>query len=89
MAITGIVDAVVRTLSDERQVVNFAVAVNYTYKAKNGERVTQTDFFDCAYLIVTDIALYLTMKKPLQITRLRKTVIFKCCYSLTSHNSFF
>lgn len=61
MEITGRLtgDAVVRTLSDERQVVNFSVAVNDSYKAKNGERVTQTEFFDCSYWIGTSIAPYL------------------------------
>jgi single-strand DNA-binding protein len=62
MEITGRVtaDAIVRTLSDERQVVNFSVAVNDSYKAKNGERVTQTEFFDCSYWLGTGIAPYLT-----------------------------
>ena len=56
MEITGRVtaDATVRTLSDERQVVNFAIAVNDTYKAKNGERVTQTEFFDCSLQIYSN-----------------------------------
>ena len=62
MEITGRVtaDAQVRTLSDERQVVNFSVAVSDSYKAKSGERVTQTEFFDCSYWIGTGIAPYLT-----------------------------
>jgi single-strand DNA-binding protein len=62
MDITGRVtaDAVVRTLSEGKQVVNFSVAVNDSYKAKNGERVTQTEFFDCSYWIGTGIAQYLT-----------------------------
>ena len=62
MDITGRVtaDAQVRTLSDDRKVVNFSVAVNDSYKAKNGERVTQTEFFDCSYWIGTGIAQYLT-----------------------------
>lgn len=60
-------DATVRTLSDERQVVNFAVAVNDTYKAKNGERVTQTEFFDCSYWIGTGIAPYLTKGKIVEL----------------------
>lgn len=62
MDITGRVtaDAQVRTLSEGRQVVNFSVAVNDSYKAKNGERVTQTEFFDCSYWIGTGIAQYLT-----------------------------
>lgn len=62
MDITGRVtaDAQVRTLSEGRQVVNFSVAVNDSYKAKNGERVTQTEFFDCSYWIGAGIAQYLT-----------------------------
>jgi len=62
MDITGRLtgDAVVRTLSEGRKVVNFSVAVNDSYKAKNGERVTQTEFFDCSYWIGTGIAQYLT-----------------------------
>jgi len=53
-------DAQVRTLSEDRKVVNFTVAVNDSYKAKNGERVTQTEFFDCSYWIGSGIAQYLT-----------------------------
>ena len=62
MDITGRVtaDAQVRSVSEGRQVVNFSVAVNDSYKAKNGERVTQTEFFDCSYWIGTGIAQYLT-----------------------------
>jgi single-strand DNA-binding protein len=62
MDITGRLtgDAVVRTLSEGRKVVNFSVAVNDSYKAKNGERVTQTEFFDCSYWIGSGIAQYLT-----------------------------
>lgn len=62
MDITGRVtaDAQVRNVSEGKQVVNFSVAVNDSYKAKNGERVTQTEFFDCSYWIGTGIAQYLT-----------------------------
>ena len=62
MDITGrlTADAQVRTLSEGKRVVNFSVAVNDSYKAKNGERVTQTEFFDCSYWIGTGIAQYLT-----------------------------
>lgn len=62
MDITGrlTADAQVRSLPEGRKVVNFSVAVNDTYKAKNGERVTQTEFFDCSYWIGTGIAQYLT-----------------------------
>jgi single-strand DNA-binding protein len=62
MDITGrlTADAQVRNVSEGKQVVNFSVAVNDSYKAKNGERVTQTEFFDCSYWIGTAVAQYLT-----------------------------
>lgn len=62
MDITGrlTADARVRTVSEGRQVVNFSVAVNDSYKARSGERVTQTEFFDCSYWIGTTVAQYLT-----------------------------
>lgn len=62
MDITGrlTADAVVRSVSEGKQVVNFSVAVNDSYKARSGERVTQTEFFDCFYWIGTGIAQYLT-----------------------------
>jgi single-strand DNA-binding protein len=53
-------DAEVRSLSNNKSVVSFSVAVNHDYKAKNGERVTQTEFFDCAYWFSTGVAQYLT-----------------------------
>lgn len=69
MEITGRVtaDAQVRTLSEGRQVVNFSVAVSDSYKAKNGERVMQTEFFDCSYWIGTGIAPYLTKGKVVEL----------------------
>jgi len=62
MEITGRVtaDAIVRSLSGDKQVVNFSVAVNDSYKPKDGERVTHTEFFDCSYWIGAGIAQYLT-----------------------------
>ena len=53
-------DAEVRTLSENKQVVNFSIAVNDSYKPKNGEKVTHTEFFDCSYWLATGIAQYLT-----------------------------
>lgn len=53
-------DAQVRNLSNNKSVVSFSIAVNHDYKNKNGERVTQTEFFDCAYWFSTGIAQYLT-----------------------------
>jgi single-strand DNA-binding protein len=53
-------DAEVRTLSNNRQVVNFSVATNESYKSKQGERVEQTTYFDCAYWISPKVAEILT-----------------------------
>src|SRR5690606_4165313 len=53
-------DAEVRTLSNEKQVVNFSVAVNDKHRNKQGERVEQTAYFDCAYWISTNVARLLT-----------------------------
>lgn len=53
-------DAEVRNLSNNKSVVSFSVAVNHDYKDKNGTKVTQTEFFDCAYWFSTGITQYLT-----------------------------
>jgi len=70
MDITGrlTADAQVRTLSDNREVVNFSVAVNESYKPKDGERVTHTEFFDCSYWLWSGIAQYMTKGTIVQIT---------------------
>jgi single-strand DNA-binding protein len=39
-------DAEVRTLSNSKQVVNFSVATNDSYRNKQGERIEQTTYFD-------------------------------------------
>jgi len=53
-------DAEVRTLSNEKQVVNFSIATNENFKNKQGERVEQTTYFDCTYWISTKVATLLT-----------------------------
>jgi single-strand DNA-binding protein len=53
-------DAEVRSLSNNKSVVSFSIAVNDDYKDKNGTKVTQTEFFDCAYWFSTGVAQYLT-----------------------------
>ena len=62
MNITGRLtrNAEVRILSNEKQVVNFSVAVNDSYRNKQGERVEQTTYFDCAYWITPNVARLLT-----------------------------
>ncbi|OXA99170.1 single-stranded DNA-binding protein [Flavobacterium oncorhynchi] len=48
-------DAEVRTLSNEKQVVNFSIAINESYRNKQGERVEQTTYFDCSYWISVNV----------------------------------
>ena len=50
-------DAVVNTLKDERQVVNFSIAVNDYYKPKGASEATKlTTYFNCSYWISSKIA---------------------------------
>ena len=53
-------NAEIKTLANNRQVVNFSVAVNDYYKNKQGERIDQTTYFNCAYWMSSKIAEYLT-----------------------------
>lgn len=70
MNITGRLtrNAEVRTLSNEKQVVNFSVAVNDSYKNRQGERVEQTTYFDCAYWISANVARLLTKGTLVELT---------------------
>jgi single-strand DNA-binding protein len=70
MNITGRLtkDAKVSTLSDSRQVVNFSVAINESYKNRKGDRVEQTTFFDCAYWISPRVAEWLTKGTLVELT---------------------
>ena len=50
-------DAVVNTLKDERQGVNFSIAVNDYYRPKSATEATKfTTFFNCSYWISSKIA---------------------------------
>ena len=62
MNITGRLtrDAEVRTTSQQKQVVNFSVAINDSYRSKKGERIEQTTYFDCSYWITPNVAKILT-----------------------------
>lgn len=53
-------NAEVRILSNEKQVVNFAIATNDGYRNKQGEWIEQTTYFDCAYWISPKVARLLT-----------------------------
>lgn len=54
-------DAKVNTLKNNKQVVNFSVAINDSYKAKGSNEVTKiVTYVQCAYWINAGIAQYLT-----------------------------
>lgn len=53
-------DTEVRTTSQDKQVVSFSVATNESYRNKQGERIEQTTYFDCAYWISAKVATLLT-----------------------------
>jgi single-strand DNA-binding protein len=51
-------DAVVRTVSGDRKVTGFSIAINDTYRS-GGEQKKVTTFIDCSYWLNTGIAEYL------------------------------
>jgi len=53
-------DAEVRSVSGEQEVVNFSVAINESYRNKEGERTELVTYVDCAYWRTTKVAQYLT-----------------------------
>lgn len=61
-------DAEVRTTSQEKQVVNFSVAINDGYRNKQGERIEQTTYFDCSYWISTNVAKILSKGTLVELT---------------------
>ncbi len=61
-------DAEVRTLSNEKKVVNFSIATNDSYKNKQGERIEQTTYFNCAYWLSTKVATLLTKGTLVELT---------------------
>jgi single-strand DNA-binding protein len=61
-------DAEVRTTSQEKQVVNFSVATNDSYRNKQGERIEQTTYFDCSYWITPNVAKILTKGTVVELT---------------------
>ena len=61
-------DAQVRTLSNSKQVVNFSIATNDSYRNKAGERIEQTTYFDCAYWLSVKVATILTKGTLVELT---------------------
>ncbi|SDW52588.1 single-strand DNA-binding protein [Hydrobacter penzbergensis] len=61
-------DAQINTLPSDKQVVNFSVAVNDSYRNKQGERVEHTEYFNCAYWISINVAKALTKGTLVELT---------------------
>lgn len=62
-------DAEIFTLPNTNtQVVNFSVAVNQDYTRRDGSKVSQAVFFNCAYWRSTDVAEQLLKGKPIELT---------------------
>ncbi|MCH5599496.1 single-stranded DNA-binding protein [Niabella ginsengisoli] len=61
-------NAEVRTLNNDKQVVNFSLAVNDSYRNKEGERIQQTTYFDCAYWRNVNVSRILTKGALVELT---------------------
>ncbi len=61
-------DAQISTLPSDKQVVNFSVAVNESYRNKQGERMEHTEYFNCAYWLSTNVAKVLTKGTLVELT---------------------
>jgi single-strand DNA-binding protein len=61
MEITGriVADAEVRTTKTDKKVTGFTIAINDSYRPKNGERVQMTTYIECAYWLNAGLAEYL------------------------------
>ncbi|AZA88550.1 single-stranded DNA-binding protein [Chryseobacterium shandongense] len=53
-------NAEINTLKNDKQVVNFSIAINDSYKSKQGDRVEQTTYYNCSYWISPNVAKILT-----------------------------
>jgi single-strand DNA-binding protein len=61
-------DAEVYTTPQEKKVVNFSVAINDSYRNKQGERIEQTSYFDCSYWISANVAKILLKGALVELT---------------------
>ena len=60
-------NAEIKTLANDKQVVNFSLAVNDSYKTKDGERKETTTFYNCSYWLSPKIAQSLTTGTLLEL----------------------
>jgi len=70
MEITGRItkDATVSTVKNDKEVVNFSIAINDTYKPKGSSEVKKlTTYFNCSYWVSSTIAKLLTKGTLVQL----------------------
>lgn len=61
-------NAEITVLKNEKQVVNFSVAINDSYRTKQGERREHTTYYDCSYWISPNVAKSLTKGTLVELT---------------------
>lgn len=60
-------DAKVSETNTGKKVVNFSIALNDDYRNKQGEKVQQVTFINCAYWVNEGIAAFLTKGKQVEL----------------------
>jgi single-strand DNA-binding protein len=61
-------NAEVKAIKNDKQVINFTVAINQKWKNKQGEKKEKTAYVDCAYWRNSGIAEYLTKGAVVEIS---------------------
>ena len=61
-------NAQINTLTNSKKVVNFSIAINDSYKSKQGERVELTTYYNCSYWISPNVAKILTKGTLVELT---------------------
>lgn len=61
-------DAEIHTTPQDKKVVNFSVAINDSYRNRQGERIEQTSYFDCSYWISPNVAKILIKGALVELT---------------------
>ena len=61
-------NAEINITKNEKQVVNFSVAINDSYKTKQGEIKEETTYFNCSYWISPNVVKILTVGALVELT---------------------
>lgn len=61
-------NAEINTLKDDKQVVNFSLAINDRFKTKQGELREQTTYYNCSYWLSANVAKILTKGTLVELT---------------------